>query len=39
MSKFDVLKIIGKILNNIMISHIFKTNMGAKIKCVFKGLD
>ncbi len=39
MSKFDGFKIVGKILNNIMISHIFKTNMGAKIKCVLKGLE
>jgi hypothetical protein len=39
MSKFNVLKIVGKILNNIMTSHVFKTNMGVKIKCVLKGLQ
>jgi hypothetical protein len=39
MSKFNVLKIVGNILNNVMISHTFKTNVGAKIKCVLMGLE
>jgi hypothetical protein len=39
MSKFDVFKIVGKILNNIMINHISKINMGAKISVFWRALN